>query len=138
MEYVIGLSLALAVIGATRLAGIERGRNFYPLMLVVVASYYVLFAAMLGSGRAVLMECAVAAVFMAIAVIGFRTSLWFVAVALVGHGLFDAVHHLLIANAGVPAWWPGFCGTFDVVAGGVLAMLLHRGTVRQEAFQHIH
>jgi hypothetical protein len=124
MEYMIGLLLAIAVIGTVSLAGLERGQNFYPVMLIVVASYYVLFAAMHGSGGAMLIEMVMAAVFVLIAVIGFRTSLWFVAAALMGHGLFDAVHHLIVHNAGVPGWWPGFCMTFDLVAGGVLAVRL--------------
>jgi hypothetical protein len=40
------------------------------------------------------------------------------------HGIFDFFHHLLIVNAGVPHWWPGFCMAFDVVAGLYLAILL--------------
>jgi hypothetical protein len=38
--------------------------------------------------------------------------------------VFDVFHHLLIDNPGVPRWWPGFCMSFDVVAGGYLALLL--------------
>ena len=59
-----------------------------------------------------------------VAVIGFKTSLWIVAAALAGHGLFDSVHPWLIANPGVPAWWPGFCFAYDVAAGAILAGLL--------------
>jgi hypothetical protein len=33
---------------------------------------------------------------------------------------------MLIQNPGVPEWWPGFCLSFDVLAGGFLAMLLMR------------
>jgi hypothetical protein len=47
-----------------------------------------------------------------------------VAAALAGHGLFDFCHHVFIYNSGVPVWWPGFCGSFDILAGGFLAMLL--------------
>lgn len=42
-----------------------------------------------------------------------------------GHGVFDFSHHLFIKNPGVPVWWPGFCLSFDVLAGGFLAMLLN-------------
>jgi hypothetical protein len=48
------------------------------------------------------------------------------AAGLIGHGLFDFVHGHFISNPGVPAWWPGFCGTYDVVAGAYLAVLLKR------------
>jgi hypothetical protein len=43
-----------------------------------------------------------------------------------GHGVFDWVHHSLIANPGVPAWWPAFCGAADVGLAGALAVLLLR------------
>jgi hypothetical protein len=36
------------------------------------------------------------------------------------------LQHLFIQNPGVPVWWPGFCLSFDVLAGGFLAMLLMR------------
>ena len=40
----------------------------------------------------------------------------------ISHSLIEHAH--VIANPGVPAWWPGFCMAFDVVAGGLLAVLL--------------
>ena len=46
--------------------------------------------------------------------------------ALAGHGVFDFFHHGFIQNPGVPMWWPGFCLSFDVLAGGFLAILLVR------------
>jgi hypothetical protein len=32
-------------------------------------------------------------------------------------------HGQLIANPGVPAWWPAFCSAYDGVAAGYLAYL---------------
>jgi hypothetical protein len=32
----------------------------------------------------------------------------------------------LVANAGVPAWWPAWCLAYDVGAAGALAWLLTR------------
>ena len=72
----------------------------------------------------IVVESLVAVAFASAAVVGFRTSLWIVVAALIGHGLMDSVHHEFIANPGVPVWWPGFCMAFDVVAGGLLAVLL--------------
>lgn len=59
MDYAIGIALALVVAGAAALAGFDRDRGFYPTVLVVIASYYVLFAVMSGSVDAVLVECPV-------------------------------------------------------------------------------
>jgi hypothetical protein len=47
-----------------------------------------------------------------------------VAAALALHGVFDLVHGSLIANPGVPLWWPAFCSTYDVAAAGYLAWLI--------------
>jgi hypothetical protein len=46
IEYVIGLILAVAVAGSATVVGFDRERAFYPTVLIVIASYYVLFAAM--------------------------------------------------------------------------------------------
>jgi hypothetical protein len=72
----------------------------------------------------------VGAVFIAAAAIGFRSSLWVVALALAAHGVFDLVHSRVISNPGVPAWWPAFCGAYDVTAAAYLAWLLRTDRIR--------
>jgi hypothetical protein len=124
MEYLIGVLLALAVVGLAASVGFYRERSFYSTALIVIASFYVLFAVMGATRRTLITEIVIAGVFTLFAVIGYRRSFWLVAVATVGHGLFDFVHHLFIDNAGMPPWWPGFCGAFDVVFGGALAIFL--------------
>jgi hypothetical protein len=91
---------------------------------IVVAHYYPLFAVMGGQG--LVPEILIMALFVGAAVAGFKTSLWLVAAALAGHGLFDLVHAQLIANPGVPVWWPFFCMGFDVMAAACLGWLLLR------------
>ena len=125
MAYAIGALLAIAVGAFALLVGLDRDRAFYPTVLIVVASLYALFAIMAG-GDALGWELIFLALFTALATIGFRTSLWLVAAGLVGHGLFDFLRGDLIVNAGVPAWWPAFCGAYDVAAGAWLAWLLVR------------
>jgi hypothetical protein len=46
MEYLIGLILSLVVAGFAIIVGFDRDRSFYPTVLIVIASYYVLFAVM--------------------------------------------------------------------------------------------
>jgi hypothetical protein len=125
------LALAVGVLGAT--SGLERDRAFYPTVTMVIAAYYVLFAAAAASSHALVLESLVAAVVLAVAVAGFRSSLWVVVVALVAHGVFDLVHDRVIANPGVPVWWPAFCLTFDVTAAAYLAWLLVSGRLRAES-----
>jgi hypothetical protein len=124
MEYTIGVVLALAVIGIMNWVGIGRDRSFYATIMIVIAHYYVLYAVMGGSGQAIVLESLIGLGFSIAAIIGFRTNLWLVVAAMIGHGLFDFVHHQFIENAGVPDYWPGFCLAFDIVAGGILALLL--------------
>jgi hypothetical protein len=124
MEYVVGTGLAVGVGVFATLAGLDRERAFYPTVLIVIASYYDLFA-IIGRGMDELgIETGVFALFAALAVLGFRTNLWIVVGALIGHGLFDLVHGQLIENADAPIWWPMFCLSYDVVAGVYLALLL--------------
>ena len=131
MEIAVGAGLALAVAVFAAVVGFDRDRAFYPTVLVVVPSYYGLFAVM-GGMTALGAEMLVFAVFVAAAVVGFRTSLWVVVAALALHGVLDLVHGHLIDNPGVPAWWPAFCLAFDVAAAGALAWRLVRARARSE------
>ena len=124
MEYLIGALLALGVGVFGTQVGFDRERGFYPVMLIVIASYYVLFALMGGAPRAWVVEALVMAGFVVVAMLGFRWNLWLVVAALFGHGVLDLFHPHLLAHSGAPTWWPMFCMTFDVAAAGYLAALL--------------
>jgi hypothetical protein len=126
VEYLIGVLLAPVFCAFATLVGFDRDRVFYPAVLITVTTYYILFAVMGRSTPALMIESALAGAFVMLAAVGFRKNLWLVAAGLVGHGVFDFSHHLFIQNPGVPAWWPGFCGSFDVLAGIFLAALLVR------------
>lgn len=130
MPFMIGVVLAVLVGVFARVVGFDRDRAFYPTAMVVIATYYILFACMGASSDVVLAECAAAVLFVVAAAWGFRSSLWIVAAALVGHGIFDFFHGALIANLGMPGWWPAFCGAYDIAAGAFLAILLHGGRIR--------
>ena len=84
MEYLIGGLLALAVAGLATVIGLDRGHAFYPTVLIVIATYYVLFAVMGASGRILGMEIAVATGFSFLAIVGFKKNLWLVAAAWLG------------------------------------------------------
>lgn len=127
MDILIGVGLALAVSLLARMVGFDRERAFYPVVMIVIASYYVLFAVMDGSVQALIPEALAMTAFALAAVFGFRRNLWVVVAALAGHGLFDLAHPHIIHNPGVPIWWPTFCGAYDVVAALFLAFLLGRG-----------
>lgn len=123
----VGLGLAVAVGLTARAVGVDRERGFYPLVLIVIASYYLLFAVMAG-GAGVSSELVVFALFTAAALIGFRSSLWIVVIGLATHGLFDLSRGVLLLGDGVPTWWPSFCSAYDLTAALGLGTLL---TVRE-------
>src|SRR6266436_6075625 len=83
MGYGIGSLLSLVVSVFARSVGFDRDRAFYPTVLIVIASYYVLFAVMGGSTHALLTESIVMTAFLIAAVTGFKSSRWIVVVALV-------------------------------------------------------
>ena len=126
MNYLVGVILGIVVGGFATLTGLDRDRAFYPTVLIVIASYYGLFAVMGAPPFGPLIaEVAVGLVFLAFAMAGFRLSLWIAAAGIAGHAAFDfLLHESLIANPGMPQWWPGFCGTIDLVIAGWLAVVL--------------
>ena len=129
LAFLVGALLAAAVSIFAHLVGYDRDRAFYATVLTVVGSLYVLFAVIAG-GQGLLPEIIFFAIFAGLAAIGFRTSMWIVAAGLALHGLFDFVRHSYLQAPGAPAWWPAFCGAYDLVAALVLAALLLRERAR--------
>ena len=126
LPYVVGIVLSIGVAMFARWVGFDRDRAFYPTVLIVIASYYVLFAAMSGSIRTVVLESVVMTPFVIAAVAGFKGSAWIIVGGLAAHGIQDAGHGHIVTNAGVPTWWPAWCLAYDVGAAGAFAWLLLR------------
>jgi hypothetical protein len=129
LALLIGVLLAFAVgVFATRVQ-LDRDRAFYTTVMLVIAFLYTLFAVMGSSTHAIIIESVVGIVFAALAVSGFKSSLWLVVAALAGHGVFDSFHGRFISNPGVPEFWPAFCAAYDITAAAYLAWLLKRNRV---------
>lgn len=128
MGYIVGSALGLATCAFARAVGFDRDRAFYPTVLIVVASYYVLFAVMGGSTRALVLELVVMGPFVVMAVAGFKGNLWLVVVGIAAHGVMDFFFHgRIVENAGMPVWWPAFCGSFDIAMPAYLVWLSSAG-----------
>jgi hypothetical protein len=125
MSLLIGIVLALASVALATAVKFDR-RTFYALVLIISATYYILFALMAGSVRATIIESIVMTTFVLFAAAGFRVNPWLVVAGFAAHGMLDVVHGQLISNPGVPAWWPPFCMAYDVVAAGVYARSIIR------------
>ncbi len=100
MEYIVGVILGLVVGGFAATSGFDRDRAFYPTVLIVIGSYYALFAVMGASSYSTLeIEIAVGLVFSVFAVLGLKKSMWLAAAGIAGHGFFDFfVHHALVTT----------------------------------------
>ncbi|MGH1484727.1 MAG: hypothetical protein ACRBCI_00825 [Cellvibrionaceae bacterium] len=119
----VGIAIACAVVTVANLTDFEKDRIFYPTVLIVIASYYVLFA--LISGEAIIKESLVALLFFIVAMIGYYRCFILIGIALILHGLFDLVHSMTINNSGIPNWWPLFCLGVDIVLGIRVIYLFH-------------
>lgn len=100
---------------------------------MVIASYYILFAAMAGSLSALGPEFLIFALFAAVAAWGFRGDLRLVIAGLVAHAVMDFFHGGIVSNPGVPSWWPAWCAAYDLAAPLYLAVLVWRGRVALRA-----
>lgn len=129
MAFLIGSVLAISVGLLMTFIGLDRDRAFYPTVMIVIASYYALFAVMGASTQVLMVESIAIVAFLGASIAGFKRSLWIVVAALAAHGVFDLVHGHLIDNPGVPVWWPSFCLAYDIVAAAYLAWLLLRSKV---------
>jgi hypothetical protein len=130
----MGLLLAIAIAALAKFTRFDQDRSFYATVLVIIASYYVLFAVLGGSSRALAWELVIAAAFSTIAIFGALFLPILVGIGIIAHGLFDLVHDSIIENSGVPFWWPIFCGSVDVLLGvWVIALTASRpnGMIRQ-------
>jgi hypothetical protein len=124
MEYLIGTILALVTAGFAKLSGFDRDGAFYPTVLIITATYYVLFAVIGASRQTLIVEAVFATVFFALAAFGFKRTMWVVIGGFIAHGVFDVVRPSFIHNPGVPRFWPGFCLAYDLALGLLLAVLL--------------
>lgn len=125
MAILVGIVLALATGIFALVAGFDRDRAFYATLLIIVGSYYALFATIAGGGEPLLVESAIFVLFVAAAVAGFKLTMWIIVAGLAAHGLFDLARGPLLPGNGAPDWWPGFCMGFDVAAALWLAALLY-------------
>ena len=113
----VGVVLGIAVAALAKFTRFDEDRSFFSTVLVIIASYYVLFAVLDGSHHALVWELVIAIVFSTVAILGALFFPTLVGIGIVAHGVFDLVHDSIIENAGVPTWWPNFCASIDVLLG---------------------
>ena len=111
-----GTLSALATIALMRWTGMDRDRATAPIILAAIVLFYPVFAVEHGGPAEIALHAAIALAFLGVAILGHARGMVLVAVAMIGHGLFDAVAHLL-ADGPAPRWWGPFCLAVDAVLG---------------------
>ena len=115
MEIVIGIILGSVIILTAKFTGFEKNRRFYPVILIVIALLYILFGIIDRRFEVIVFESLFAAMFIGIAVAGFKKNLLIAAFGIFLHGVFDVLHIFMIGNSGVPSFYPHFCLAVDFV-----------------------
>lgn len=98
----------------------------YALGLTFIAAVYVGFAVADGRRHVVVVETAVASVFVLVAASAEFGSGWLIVAGLAGHGFKDLWQHRTGFVTGT-RWWPPFCATVDWVAAALVAVALATG-----------
>ena len=95
----------------------------YALGLALIAAVYIGFSVADGRPKIIVVETAVAALFVVIAAAAVTGSAWLLVTGLAGHGLKDLwQHHTgFVSNT---RWWPPFCATVDFVAATIIAVAI--------------
>ena len=118
--------MGLGIFAVAKMLAFQHDRSFYPTVLIVIASYYVLFAVMAADRTGVAVELGAAMLFVAISFAGLRAGCLVSAGGILLHGLYDLVHRQIMSNHGAPNWWPTFCGALDLALGMTLLIAIRR------------
>lgn len=127
---VIGGAVSALVIRGFRTRRLETSAWGYPAFLATFPVYYWVFALYAFDLAALPGEVLAGLPFAAIACVAAaarsRASWLLLAAGYLAHAAYDVHHDLLATNAGVPPWWPAFCGSVDILVGAYVALLATR------------
>lgn len=128
IEALIGVAVGVLTIVSARMI---RGQHWmYSIGLLTLPSLYAFFALQAGEPAVGVREMIYGIPYVVagliFALVRMRQSAIVVAVFWILHGLYDLIHSQLITNSGVPAWYPVFCFSVDMVIGSYLLWLSRR------------
>ena len=117
----IGVALAFAIYGMLATTGLTRNRGVLAVLLVAIASYYLVFSFDHGHPGELLWHSLAFAAFLIMAALGLRQGVTLIALGLIAHGLFDIALVPLFSTS-APDWWAGFCAGVDIALGGMILL----------------
>lgn len=116
----MGLVLAVPSGVCLRRAAAGLVAQALAVLLGGIAGIYVGFGVSAGRAKPLIVEAVAAVAFWCVGVAGLHWAPQWLAVALLVHAGWDALHHLGRVGAPVPRWYPVFCATYDLVLGAWL------------------
>ena len=130
------IALMGAALGAVFLLFMQRSNartqaDFGFVLLNAMLAIYIGARLVSGSFQEVLIETAIASVFLLAARLAMNHWLPAIGIAIIIHGMYDAA---LGAHTGVALWYPPLCAGFDWAFGIGLAIILHRKVKAGEAY----
>ena len=126
LQLLIGVAAAAVFIILARRLNREQELRLYALALVIAALIYVGFAARDVTYGWMALELTGVLIFMLAAVLGVKTSAWFLALGWAAHAAWDVMLHKLLDVAFVPDWYPVLCVGFDLLLAGYLVVGIRR------------
>ena len=122
------LGILLAIIAIAMAKDVTLPPRAFALAMLILPAIYMLFALLAGDGTAMAWELVYGLPFIGFGLLcftrGFKASGILVVALWALHAAYDVYHHALVANAGVPGWYPAFCFGFDVMMVIYLARLV--------------
>ncbi len=128
LPFGLGIILTTGLLFVSTMVGLHRDRGVYPITLIAIALFYVVFAFEHGGVWEIAFNSVVACLFLLFAIGGYVRSLWIVAIGLILHGLFDVVYAASASNP-APDWWAPLCLTVDLLLGLFLVVLIWKNKI---------
>lgn len=119
VETISGVGVAVLIIIITRmLSSYFTAKLFASTILVAIAFIYVGFALKQNPVSSIILEVVVALIFYFLALIGYTKNNLLISYGIILHGVWDIFHHKgLLIQTNIPAYWPSFCLTVDIIDG---------------------
>jgi len=125
---VIGFAFIVPTIRLIRAKGWDS--IAWPLFLVTLPIYYMLFGVLAMDWSIVLKEFLYGLPYFITGLVVWRIqsryTLVVIALAWISHGFYDFYHDIFFVNSGVFSWYPAFCAFVDIVVGGYILFSYRR------------
>lgn len=128
LEIVIGIGLGIITIDVANNFHLTQKRFFFPMMLIIIAMAYAIFAIWRSPEDVFNYNATVAAFFVLLSLWGYYHSLSIVIVGLIAHGIFDALY-VNSVQLPTPIWYPDLCLGYDAFLAYALYQMISQDEI---------